>query len=356
MEESLIITWKTIAKIIRKSTNMSPFEIEKLVAEAWRECPNCKCRIDNDVSSQWPGLPAGVKFDPSDLELLTHLEAKVGLGNSASHILIDDFIPTIEEIEGICYTHPENLPGIKIDGTNSYFFHTISNAYDVGQRKRRKVVSSDHTVRDEPIRWHKTGKSRSISENGVVKGWKKILVLYIGSKKKGADIYKTNWTMHQYHLGVEEDEKHGELVVSKIFWQLRSNKTRKSQIYVVDEEYDSVAGEIDPTTPMTNPPQPRRLNSSPSKTEQNEEEDEEYGLTSQAINDAATLPGLAEHPLSNGTHTCPKNAPLPLDMDALHGFSHFDKDLFDLPDNPFGSQDSLSWLDLDDKHIEEKEF
>jgi hypothetical protein len=61
------------------------------------------------VLSQWPGLPDGVKFEPTDLELLGHLEGKVG--RAASHVLIDDFIPTIEAAEGICYTHPENLPG-----------------------------------------------------------------------------------------------------------------------------------------------------------------------------------------------------------------------------------------------------
>ena len=61
---------------------------------------------------QWPGLPAGVKFDPSELELLEHLEQKVGLGDSRPHVPIDEFISTIDNDEGICYSHPENLPGI----------------------------------------------------------------------------------------------------------------------------------------------------------------------------------------------------------------------------------------------------
>ena len=61
------------------------------------------------VLSQWPGLPSGVKFEPTDVELLRHLEGKVG--TAAPHVLIDEFIPTIEEEEGMCYTHPENLPG-----------------------------------------------------------------------------------------------------------------------------------------------------------------------------------------------------------------------------------------------------
>jgi hypothetical protein len=64
------------------------------------------------------GFPAGLRFNPSDQELIEHLEsmvlAKEG-GGSRAHALINHFIPTIEEDIGICYTHPENLPGeIKI--------------------------------------------------------------------------------------------------------------------------------------------------------------------------------------------------------------------------------------------------
>jgi hypothetical protein len=59
----------------------------------------------------WPALPAGVKFDPTDLELLQHLQEKSSPPTSVSHSLIDEFIPTIKEEEGICYTHPKNLPG-----------------------------------------------------------------------------------------------------------------------------------------------------------------------------------------------------------------------------------------------------
>lgn len=54
--------------------------------------------------------------------------------------------------------------------------------------------------------------------NGRRKGCKKILVLYtnFGKNRKPE---KTNWVMHQYHLGELEEEKEGELVVSKIFYQ-----------------------------------------------------------------------------------------------------------------------------------------
>lgn len=64
----------------------------------------------------WFGLPAGVKFDPTDQELVEHLEAKAKgkEGNKKwfpSHPLIDEFIPTIDGEDGICYTHPQKLPG-----------------------------------------------------------------------------------------------------------------------------------------------------------------------------------------------------------------------------------------------------
>ncbi|KAM0010910.1 putative transcription factor NAM family [Helianthus debilis subsp. tardiflorus] len=49
------------------------------------------------------GLPAGVKFDPTDQELIGHLEAKVEAKKFKSHPLIDEFIPTIEGEDGIWF-------------------------------------------------------------------------------------------------------------------------------------------------------------------------------------------------------------------------------------------------------------
>ena len=56
-------------------------------------------------------LPAGVKFDHTDQELIDHLEAKVSADSERSHPLIDLFIPTIDSEHGLCYTHPKKLPG-----------------------------------------------------------------------------------------------------------------------------------------------------------------------------------------------------------------------------------------------------
>ena len=60
---------------------------------------------------EWPGLPKGVKFDPSDQELLWHLLAKIGKVGLKPHAFIDEFIPTIDSNEGLYYTHRQKLPG-----------------------------------------------------------------------------------------------------------------------------------------------------------------------------------------------------------------------------------------------------
>ncbi|XP_062219514.1 NAC domain-containing protein 73-like [Phragmites australis] len=270
MARSWLITGRGIAKKIRYATHCTNRQISELGAEARRECPNCKHDIDNsDVAIEWPGLPAGVKFDPSDLELLEHLEENIVLGGLEPHVFIDVFIATVENDEGICYSHPENLPGIKKDGSNAHFFHRVSNAYGCGQRKRRRVIScSDHAVFDEHVRWHKTGKSKAIYDNGVKKGWKKIMVLYKTSQR-GAKPDRAHWVMHQYHLGEEEEEKDGELVVSKIFYQLPTKQMESSETETADEEPDAFASGIGPKTPKTNNPPPRRPNNSPCETEQN---------------------------------------------------------------------------------------
>ena len=61
-------------------------------------------------SYDWPGLPGGVKFDPSDPEIICHLLAKSVLLGFFSHPFIIEFIPTVNQDDGICYTHPKNLP------------------------------------------------------------------------------------------------------------------------------------------------------------------------------------------------------------------------------------------------------
>ncbi|XP_047981749.1 NAC domain-containing protein 73-like [Salvia hispanica] len=202
-------------------------------------CPSCGHTVklqDQSGLQDLPGLPAGVKFDPSDQEILEHLEAKVYSDVKKLHPLIDEFIPTIDGENGICYTHPEKLPGVRKEGQVRHFFHRPSKAYTTGTRKRRKV----HTDEDGgETRWHKTGKTRPVSAAGTVRGYKKILVLYTnyGRQRKPE---KTNWVMHQYHLGHNQEEKDGELVLSKVFFQTQPRqcaaKTTNTDSFVLKNQ------------------------------------------------------------------------------------------------------------------------
>ncbi|KAL0536738.1 hypothetical protein IC582_025698 [Cucumis melo] len=199
-------------------------------------CPSCGHQIksrDKGGIHTLPGLPAGVKFDPTDQELLQHLEGKVGCDTHKLllHPLIDEFIPTIQWEHGICYTHPQKLPGVRKDGLVRHFFHRPSKAYTTGTRKRRKVhADADDAGGEGETRWHKTGKTRPVLVGGRVKGYKKILVLYTnyGKQKKPE---KTNWIMHQYHLGSSEEEKDGEIVVSKVFYQTQPRQCGNNSLH-----------------------------------------------------------------------------------------------------------------------------
>ncbi|XP_059455468.1 SUPPRESSOR OF GAMMA RESPONSE 1 [Corylus avellana] len=220
-----------------------------------RACPKCQFMIDNsDVAQEWPGLPRGVKFDPSDQEIIWHLLAKVGVGDFKPHPFIDEFIPSVEEDDGICYTHPQNLPGVKQDGSACHFFHRAIKAYNTGTRKRRKIHGDDFG----DVRWHKTGRTKPVILDGVQKGCKKIMVLYM-TMVKGGKPEKTNWVMHQYHLGTGEDEKDGEYVISKIFYQQQQQvKQGDKADQDFPENIDPVIGKVDPVTPKSVTPDPPR--------------------------------------------------------------------------------------------------
>ncbi|KAK1407404.1 hypothetical protein QVD17_39020 [Tagetes erecta] len=56
-------------------------------------------------------LDIGLKFKPTDVELLEHLAAKYGVRNGKPHPFIDEFIPTLDVDDGICCKHLENLLG-----------------------------------------------------------------------------------------------------------------------------------------------------------------------------------------------------------------------------------------------------
>ncbi|OQU81795.1 hypothetical protein SORBI_3006G120301 [Sorghum bicolor] len=191
MDTSWIMNGLGFAEKIRTATQSFTLRFGELFAKPHIKCTNCDCNVDlsndgsqlrlTDMFLSWTALPAGVKFDPTDLEILHHLQGKSSLPNSV-----------------------------------------VLNAYDTGNRTRQRIIATGNicdTVASGNNRWHKNGSSKPVfDENGVRKGWKKILVLYKAPKKVGAKPEGENWVMHQ--------------------------------------------------TPMTDPPQLRRLHSSTSNTEQ----------------------------------------------------------------------------------------
>ncbi|KAI6676997.1 hypothetical protein NL676_037793 [Syzygium grande] len=241
---SWLVDSHRIATKIRSASGASDPEKVKWKSNPTRACPKCQHVIDNsDVAQEWPGLPRGVKFDPSDSEIMYHLLAKAGLEGLRSHSFINEFIPTVDEDDGICYTHPQNLPGVKQDGSVAHFFHRAIKAYNTGTRKRRKILGDDF--------------GDVLMADGVQKGWKKIMVLYT-NLVRGGKSEKTNWKMHQYHLGTEEDEKDGEFVISKIFYDHQSQQLEQGENNEQNnrERVDATTVKVDPVTPKSVTPDP----------------------------------------------------------------------------------------------------
>lgn len=149
---------------------------------------------------------------------------------------------------------PGTIGGATKDGSSLHFFYWTVNAYANGQRKHRKIYDQETSVKCY-VRWYKTGNTKPVMENRVQIGYKKILVLY--ASKKGSKPHKCNWIMHQYHLGTDEDEREGQYVVSKIFYQ-PWKEIAKNETSLVIEESDLETVEVIPSTPKTNTPDPHR--------------------------------------------------------------------------------------------------
>lgn len=73
----------------------------------------------------------------------------------------------------------------------------------------------------------------------------------------GGKSEKTNWVMHQYHLGTEEDERDGEYVISKIFYQQQQVKQVDRNVNKVESD-DPVNIKVGPVTPKSVTPEPPR--------------------------------------------------------------------------------------------------
>lgn len=139
------------------------------------------------------------------------------------------------------------------DGSVSHFFHRAIKAYNTGTRKRRKIHGDD--LGD--VRWHKTGRTKPVMLDGIQMGCKKIMVLYM-STTNSKKPEKTNWVMHQYHLGTGEDEQDGEFVVSKIFYQQQAKINDKVEQDLSCDMTEASITKVDPVTPKSVIPEPPR--------------------------------------------------------------------------------------------------
>lgn len=78
------------------------------------------------------------------------------------------------------------------------------------------------------------------------------------SMERGGKAEKTNWVMHQYHLGTGEDESDGEYVVSKILYQQQQAKQSDKTEQEFPESTDAIIAKVDPVTPKSVTPDPPR--------------------------------------------------------------------------------------------------
>lgn len=84
------------------------------------------------------------------------------------------------------------------------------------------------------------------------------MVLYV-NVLKGGKAEKTNWVMHQYHLGTGEDEMEGDYVISKVFYQQQQVKqSEKGEAPLSDGIDDALVTDVHQISPKSVTPETSR--------------------------------------------------------------------------------------------------
>ncbi|KAI3680654.1 hypothetical protein L6452_35427 [Arctium lappa] len=138
---------------------------------------------DSSTCSQYPNLPPGFRFHPTDEELVVYY-----LKKKASSIPLP--VAIIAEVD-LYKFDPWELPSKATFGDQEwYFFSPRDRKYPNGTRPNRAATSGY---------WKATGTDKPILSSGGDQkvGVKKALVFYGGKPPKGI---KTNWIMHEYRL------------------------------------------------------------------------------------------------------------------------------------------------------------
>ncbi|XP_022753237.1 NAC domain-containing protein 72-like [Durio zibethinus] len=167
-------------------------------------------------------LPPGIRFFPTDVELLVQYLCRKVAGHHFS-------LQLIGEID-LYQFDPWVLPSKAIFGEKEwYFFSPRERKYPNGSRPNR-VAGSGY--------WKATGTDKVITTEGRKVGIKKALVFYVGKAPKGT---KTNWIMHEYRL-IETSRKNGgskldEWVLCRIYE--KNSSAQKSLANVSSKEHSN---------------------------------------------------------------------------------------------------------------------
>ncbi|KAJ8769351.1 hypothetical protein K2173_002555 [Erythroxylum novogranatense] len=137
---------------------------------------------NNDEEKYFDTLPSGYRFTPYDSELIEdYLIKKINKEKLPPN--------RIKDVELYKY-NPSDLAEMypANEGKEWYFFTPRDRKYRNGDRPNRRAGDGF---------WKATGADKPVKKDGVVTGFRKALVFYIGKPNGG---HKTDWIMHEYKV------------------------------------------------------------------------------------------------------------------------------------------------------------
>ncbi|KAJ8769283.1 hypothetical protein K2173_002487 [Erythroxylum novogranatense] len=137
---------------------------------------------NNDEEKYLDSFPSGYRFRPYDSELIEdYLIKKINKEKLPPN--------RIKDVELYKY-NPSDLAEMypANEGKEWYFFTPRDRKYRNGDRPNRRAGDGF---------WKATGADKPVKKDGIVTGFRKALVFYIGKPNGG---HKTDWIMHEYKV------------------------------------------------------------------------------------------------------------------------------------------------------------